>query len=416
MFLGGQPAKRHRARSLLAALTCVVTALARTTSTSLPVLLVCKTSVDVGRIASALSASSACCAGLSLVVGSGSEGALVVGLGWVSTLLVLSRKQLRRRGSSSRLAPAGPVAVLVLALHGALALLVPRLWAASPVPPETHLRAPAARRMPGWRRDATDALDAATQGVTRLPHRTVWQALRDPKLQLLCICSASLAPITGPAAPAALTALLPLHLMRRLRLSPVAATVWGAACPAGVAVALAAKARLQKKLGGHHPQRLILIDGIGLALSAGCLGGVTVATSPAVAAALALLSVAGVASAQQSPPVVTYMRDAAQELVAGRMHAVLNAASHSGTAVLLAVSPWLLRRYGWGGVFLALRGLVTVGAASLGSFLMLESRRIDKTDRVRRETMHGLLDPTKPAGFPMGMRRRSSQPVPPPAT
>ena len=56
---------------------------------------------------------------------------------------------------------------------------------------------------------------------------------RDPRLWLLCTCRASLAPFAGATSPAALPVLLPLYLLRRFRLSPLLATAWGAACPAG---------------------------------------------------------------------------------------------------------------------------------------------------------------------------------------
>lgn len=124
----------------------------------------------------------------------------------------------------------------------------------------------------------------------------------------------------------------------------------------------------------------------------------------------------GIVSSQHAPPVEAYLRDAARGQLADRMHAVLAAASHSGTAVVLAVAPWLLRKGGWNAVFLVLRGPVAAAAASLGVFLMLESRRIEQTERARREILHGLLDPLQPAGFPMGMRQQHRQPRQQPTT
>ena len=166
----------------LFSLALVAVTLARTLSAGLPLLTTTVSRLDLNLLGATLSAGSACSAGLSLLAGSGAEGVgLVAGLGWLSTLLVLGRKQLlvpsRQRPAqrhNTLMIAGAAVLSLLLALHGGSTLLELRSATAATTPSKTpQPRAPPERRMASWRRDATDA----ALGVSRLPHRTAWQCL-----------------------------------------------------------------------------------------------------------------------------------------------------------------------------------------------------------------------------------------------
>lgn len=242
---GGRAAWRERARGLLVGLACVAITLVRCLNASLPL----TTAGELGRVSATLSAGSACCAGLSLLVGSGAEGTLVIGLGWLSTLLVLGRKHLALGRQPQRGGSLIAACAVMLTLHGGSTLLEQRSSTAASGEKRPNLPE---LRLPGW--PAGVPYDAAE--ASQLPHRTAWDLLRDPRLWLLVACRALLAPF---AAAGGAWALLPFYFMRRFRLSPIVATIWCSAWPAGAWLALAAKKHLRRKLG-HDPQQWILAD------------------------------------------------------------------------------------------------------------------------------------------------------------